>query len=127
MRARCALFDTTDVERGRRELDLVPPQVRKLRSSQARIMMASRWPWRLALAASVRRCTSSSVRYSRVRTSAFFGRTGMTTVRFSMAEGMVLTADLAMFCSRFEGGLFEEELFYEQRKATQRPNHCYLL
>src|SRR5471030_2529176 len=81
-------------------------------------MVASRWPWRLALAASTRRCTSSSVRYSRVRTSAFLGRTGMTTVRFTMAEGMVLTADLAMFCSRFEVRLFEEELFYEQKKRV---------
>jgi len=32
-----------------------------------------------------------------------------------MAEGMVLAADLAMFCSRFEVGLFEEQLFYEQK------------
>ena len=39
-----------------------------------------------------------------------FGRIGIATVRFTMAEGMVLTADLAMFCSRFEGRLFEAVL-----------------
>ena len=32
-----------------------------------------------------------------------FSRTGIATVRFTMADGMVLTADLAMFCSGFEG------------------------
>jgi hypothetical protein len=53
------------------------------------------------LAASARRCTSSSVRYSRVRTSAFFGRTGMTIVRFTIIGDVVLTAILAMFCARF--------------------------
>ena len=34
-------------------------------------MVASRWPYRFAFAASIKPCTSSSVRYSRVRNSAF--------------------------------------------------------
>jgi hypothetical protein len=52
----------------------------------------------------------------------------MATVRFTMAEGMVLTADLAMFCSRFEDGLFEEWLFYEQEDTVKkRRKPLYLL
>jgi hypothetical protein len=46
--------------------------------------VASQWPHRLALAASWRRATSASVRYSRVRTSTFLGRRGVVTVRFSV-------------------------------------------
>lgn len=38
----------------------------------------------------------------------------MTTVRFTMAEGARFKAVLAMVFARFEGGLFGEELFYEQ-------------
>ena len=60
----------------------------------------------VGLAASAKRSTSSPVRFSRVRTSAFFGRTGMTTVRFSMAGGAVFKADLAMFDARFACLLF---------------------
>src|SRR6516165_1790654 len=43
-----------------------------------RIMVASRWGWRLSLHPSISCSTSDSVRYSRVRTSAFLGRRGVT-------------------------------------------------
>src|ERR671927_1532758 len=50
-----------------------------------RIMVASRWPLRPGRerAVSIRRLTSSPVRYSRGRTAALVGRRGVT-VRFSM-------------------------------------------
>jgi hypothetical protein len=51
--------------------------------------------------------------------SAFFGRNGSATVRFSMAGVTVLESVLAMFFARFGGGLFEERLFYEQENSFQ--------
>src|ERR1035437_5232841 len=58
-------------------------------------MVASRWPQRLPLAASISRSTSASVRYSRVRRSALGVRLGVT-VRFLMAGVTSLRCDLAM-------------------------------
>src|SRR3974377_2149538 len=58
-------------------------------------MVASRWLQRLALAGSVRRATSASVRYSPVRRSAF-GRRGGRTVRFSVAGATSLRCDFIM-------------------------------
>src|SRR5277367_4725321 len=58
-------------------------------------MVASRWPYRLPLAASVRLSTSASVRYSRVRNSALGLRTGMATVRFSVTGATSFRCDLA--------------------------------
>ena len=58
--------------------------------------MASRSPCRLRLAASVSRSTSASVRYSLVRNSAFGRRTGMATVRFSVAQPTSLRCDFPM-------------------------------
>jgi hypothetical protein len=43
-----------------------------------RSMVASRWPCRLAFAALMSRSTSASIRYSRVRSSAFGLRLGGT-------------------------------------------------
>ena len=48
------------------------------RRNAIRIMVASRWPCRLAFAAAINRLTSGSVRYSRVRNSAFGTRLGGT-------------------------------------------------
>src|SRR5277367_4612798 len=59
-------------------------------------MVASRWPYRLPLAASVRLSTSASVRYSRVRNSALGLRTGIATVRFSVTGATSFRCDLAM-------------------------------
>jgi hypothetical protein len=59
-------------------------------------MVASRWPYRLALAASVRRSTSASVRYSLVRNSAFGRRSGVATVRFTVVGDTRLRYDFAM-------------------------------
>jgi hypothetical protein len=47
-----------------------------------RIMVASRWPWRLPRAASIGLSTSPGVSCSRVPTAPFFGRRGVT-VRIS--------------------------------------------
>jgi hypothetical protein len=55
----------------------------------------SRCPWRLALAASISRSTSRSVRCSRVRNSAFGRRRG-TTVRFSWVGDTNRSFDFAM-------------------------------
>jgi hypothetical protein len=54
----------------------------------------SRCPWRLALAASIRRSTSRSVRCSRVRNSAFGRRRG-ATVRFSLVGDTNRSFDFA--------------------------------
>src|ERR1035437_5329978 len=59
-------------------------------------MVASRWPYRLPLAASIRLSTSASVRYSRVRNSALGLRTGMATVRFTATGATSFRCDLAM-------------------------------
>src|ERR1035437_441998 len=59
-------------------------------------MVASRCPYRLSLAAFVRRSTSASVRYSRVRHSAFGRRRGVTTVRISVVGATSLRCDLAI-------------------------------
>src|ERR1039458_2374040 len=58
-------------------------------------MVASLWPQRLPLAASISRSTSASVRYSRVRRSALGPRLGVT-VRFMVAGFTSLRCDLAM-------------------------------
>src|ERR1700688_968706 len=59
-------------------------------------MVASRWPYRLALAASVSFATSASVKYSRVRSSTFGRRRGVTTVRFTGVGDTTLRGDFAM-------------------------------
>lgn len=70
MVARRALLDPADVQVGVIEVDLIPAQVDQLADPEAeatRIMVASRWPQRLALAAFISLVTSRSVRCSRVR------------------------------------------------------------
>src|SRR5258705_13830074 len=59
-------------------------------------MVASRCPYRLPLAASVSLPTSASVRYSRVRNSAFGRRSGVTTFRFSVLGATNLRREFAM-------------------------------
>jgi hypothetical protein len=68
-----------------------------------RTISSSRWAWRLPFAASIKRSTSSVVRCSRVRKSAFFLRRAVT-VRFSVAGATMRRCDLAMV---FQGSLIE--------------------
>src|ERR1039458_2624755 len=58
-------------------------------------MVASLWPHRLPFTAVIKRSTSVSVRYSRVRRSALGARLGVT-VRFTVAGVTSLRCDLAM-------------------------------
>ena len=68
--------------------------------------MLSRWPQRFLIAAFIRRSTSASVRYSRVRRSAFGRRRGLT-VRFTVAGETGLRCRLAMKISLVEYKLFK--------------------
>src|SRR5260370_36562869 len=65
-----------------------------------RIMVASRWPQRLPLAAAISFSTSRSVRCSRGRMSALGRLDGMdrSTVRFSVAGDTSRSADLLLEC-----------------------------
>src|SRR5712671_2089458 len=56
---------------------------------------------------------SCSVRYSRVRRSAFLPRRGIT-VRFSMVDVTSLRCGLAIRCEPLFGRLLEQQVFYEQ-------------
>src|ERR1019366_1101547 len=58
-------------------------------------MVASLWPQRLPLAATISRSTSASVRYSRVRKSLLGSRLGVT-VRFTVAGVTSLRCDFAI-------------------------------
>src|SRR5262249_52438801 len=64
MDARCAVLGPAHVQPASIKLNLMPLQVAHLRSIPwryaTRIMVASRWPCRLLLAASIRRSTSRS-------------------------------------------------------------------
>jgi hypothetical protein len=79
---RSAFLDSADVQGSRFEVDLSPQ--RRSTSSAARrpclkatkAIVASRWPWRLPLAAAMSRSTSASVRYSRVRSLPLGSRLG---------------------------------------------------
>ena len=64
-------------------------------------MSASRWPWRLAVAASIN-STLSVVRCSRVRSSAFGGR--RSTVRFTIAGEVGGSGELLQWLRSFAGG-----------------------
>src|ERR1700722_19792495 len=57
-------------------------------------MVASRWPWRLLFAASIRVATSVGVRCSRLRNSAL-GRRTSETARFSPGGGTSLRLEFA--------------------------------
>jgi hypothetical protein len=76
VRARDPVLDPPHMEYRAVEVDLVPAQVADLGRPQpvrkvSRIMVTSRWPCRLPLAASITAPTSLGVRCSRVRSSAF--------------------------------------------------------
>ena len=71
-------------------------------------MVASRWPYRFALAASVSFATSASVKYSLVRNSAFGRRSGVATVRFTVVGDTSLRCDFAMFSAPLPLQLFEQ-------------------
>ena len=74
----------------------------RARSDQSRLMGC---PQRFPLAAFMRRSTSASVRYSRVRSSLFGRRFGLIagrfglTVRFTVAGVTSLRCRLAMYCA----------------------------
>ena len=75
--------------------------------------MASRWPCRLPLAASISRSTSASVRCSRVRRSAFGRRRGIT-VRFTEAGVTSLRCDFGIGFRRLCMRLSVKWLFCER-------------
>jgi len=80
-------------------------------------MGASRWPWRLALAASISRSTSSAVRCSRVRSAAFGRRNGVTVGATSAKD------EFAIAFAPFDLKLFNVQLFYERLRMPPRgPN-----
>src|SRR5262245_42131463 len=61
--------------------------------------VASRWPWRLKPAAAIRRATSASVKYSRLRVSALRRRRGgfrRTTVPFTVLGATSARGDFPM-------------------------------
>ena len=77
--------------------------------------MASRWPWRLPLAASIRRSTSASVRCSRVRKSRLGRRLGVT-VRFTVAGATSFRCPFLIYFTIPEGRLLVQHSFSEQSR-----------
>jgi hypothetical protein len=83
----------------------------------------SLWPFRLALAASISRSTSRSVRCSRVRNSAFGRRRGVT-VRFSLVGDTSRSFDFAIEIRSRAGLLFVEYTIYGQcSMKIRRSSH----
>ncbi len=78
-------------------------------------MVASRLPWRLPLAASIRRSTSASVRCSRVRKSRLGSRLGVT-VRFTVAGVTSLRCAFLIYFTVPEGPLLVQHVFFEQSR-----------
>jgi hypothetical protein len=78
--------------------------------------VASRWPQRLALAALISRSTSASVRYSRVRRSAFGRRFG-GTVPITERGDTNLSCAFAMRSPLCEAALSDECSFLGQLQA----------
>jgi hypothetical protein len=85
-------------------------------------MVASRWPQRLPFAASVRRATSASVRYSRLRRLALERRLGVT-VRFLVVGATSLRCDLAMTFNALEVMTVRIKAKKEQHER-RRQNSC---
>jgi hypothetical protein len=76
-------------------------------------MVASLLPWRLPLAASMRRSTSASVRCSRVRKSRLGRRLG-ATVRFTVAGVTSFRCSFAMIFALRPDRLFVQQSFFGQ-------------
>src|SRR6516165_2598369 len=83
MRGWRALLDPADMQGGGGEVHLVPTQVDQLAHPQAMAVRIAMTP-AVGLRGLTSFPTSASVRYSRVRRSAFLGRRGVT-VRFCLA------------------------------------------
>src|SRR5262245_36493882 len=62
-------------------------------------MVWSRWGRRLPSQPLISRSTSDSVRYSRVRTSAFLGRRGVSTFRIWVSGDTIFKAGFAIWIS----------------------------
>src|SRR6516165_8682728 len=95
MCGRSTLLDSPDMQDGVFQVRLLPAKVDQLRSSETvpegqQHLVASRWPQRLSLAASISRSTSRSVRCSRNRYAAFGFRRGRATAHFSEVGPTIL-------------------------------------
>jgi hypothetical protein len=95
-----AAFGAAHMHRGGLELDRRPLQVAEFRlrpcRKPIRIMVASRWPWRLPLDTLIRRSTSCSVRCSRSRPMFLLLSLRSATVRNSETGVTSRRLDLAM-------------------------------
>jgi hypothetical protein len=116
MRARRALLGPTDRERGVVEVYLIPTQVDQIRCPEAMPVgqqdhrgVAMAIP--IGLSGDHELLHSASVRYSRVRSSALGRRSGVATVRFTVAGDTSFRRDFAMLSVLPLPRLFEEQTF----------------